>query len=367
MKPIFALLLLTFIIGSCRKELVPTKDPYLQNVAAGLKGSMLQSIFSELNFKGAVLSRVDSIDLYILRVPLSGKNLAREFVLLQTTREGGIIKGRMIQLNKETSGVPYEYNGAITIRTLNGTILTTSSVKNGYITAFKAQPKAQRTTSLLPPQYQELPEVVVVASYSSSGMSYSDWACLQTLLDGGSSSGYYYSLDGASPGGGGTSSGGTSGGSSDGGSVTSEGGIQLDSPISIDYENQDVLAPIDIQKYINCFNNIPDVGANCSIEIFVDIPVDSDPAKLFNFESSSPGHTFIQIKKSNGSQSVLQNIGFYPYNGLKTAITNAPMKGKFVDNSEHEFNASLKMDLSPENFRSTITEILYLANFIQYY
>jgi hypothetical protein len=43
-------------------------------------------------------------------------------------------------------------------------------------------------------------------------------------------------------------------------------------------------------------------------------------------------------------------------------LTNAPIDGKFVDNGMHEFNASFKMNLSPQNFNSTLTEMLYLRN-----
>ena len=65
------------------------------------------------------------------------------------------------------------------------------------------------------------------------------------------------------------------------------------------------------------------------------------------------------VKKSNGSASVQQNIGFYPDQGWKTMLTPAPVTGKFVDNAGHEFNASLSMSLTPEQLQSVINEILY--------
>jgi hypothetical protein len=97
-----------------------------------------------------------------------------------------------------------------------------------------------------------------------------------------------------------------------------------------------------------------------------DIPVDSDPKKLLNWETESPGHTFLQLKKSNGNKTVVQNIGFYPGQGWKTLLTNAPVPGKFVDNAQHEYNASLKMGLSPEDFRSTVDHMLELSKHIKY-
>jgi hypothetical protein len=126
----------------------------------------------------------------------------------------------------------------------------------------------------------------------------------------------------------------------------------------VDIETQDVNAPIDVQKFINCFNAIPDAGSTCSIEIMADIPVDSDPNKIFNFDSKSPGHTFLNIKKSNGSQSVSQNIGFYPASGWKTILTNAPIDGKFVDNGQHEYNAGFKLSITPAQLQSALMEML---------
>ena len=90
--------------------------------------------------------------------------------------------------------------------------------------------------------------------------------------------------------------------------------------------------------------------------------MDSDPNKIFDFSNGSPGHTFIQVKKTNGGQSVVQNIGFYPKTGWKTGLTNAPLDAKFVDDGMHEFNAGYTKTLSAEEFKSVLTEIRYLKN-----
>jgi len=62
----------------------------------------------------------------------------------------------------------------------------------------------------------------------------------------------------------------------------------------------------------------------------------------------------------------MQNIGFYPMIGWKTLLTTAPVEGKFVDNSEHEFNASLKMSLTPEDLKKTLDEMIYLSSVVKY-
>ncbi len=74
--------------------------------------------------------------------------------------------------------------------------------------------------------------------------------------------------------------------------------INEDHPILIDFEPIETLSPIDIAKYLKCFSAIPDEGSTCSIEIFSDIPVDDHPDLFFNWNTGSPGHTFLQIKKS---------------------------------------------------------------------
>lgn len=129
----------------------------------------------------------------------------------------------------------------------------------------------------------------------------------------------------------------------------------------VDFEFVENLSPIDITKYLKCFSTIPDDGSSCSIEILVDIPVDENPNRLFNFQQGSPGHTFIQITKTNGTQSITQNIGFYPVGSWKMLL-NEPVQSKILDNGEHEFNASLTMNITPEQLDNTINHMTGLAN-----
>jgi hypothetical protein len=125
-----------------------------------------------------------------------------------------------------------------------------------------------------------------------------------------------------------------------------------------DFEFVENLPSIDITKYIKCFSNIPDQGSTCSIEILVDIPVDNRPNRLFNYEQGSPGHTFFRITKTNGSQSVSQNIGFYP-NATWKMLLAQPVESQIVDNGQHEFNASIKMNITADQLNNTLN---YLSN-----
>src|SRR5690606_38714654 len=70
--------------------------------------------------------------------------------------------------------------------------------------------------------------------------------------------------------------------------------------------------------------------------------------------------------KQNGQYSVTQNIGFYPASQLKTLLTTAPVDGVFEDNQHHEFNASLKMILSSEQFKLLISKMSDLRKRVKY-
>ena len=78
------------------------------------------------------------------------------------------------------------------------------------------------------------------------------------------------------------------------------------------YLNIILVVLLTVYNVTGCFENIPDEGAICSIELFADVPVNSDPMVGFNLQTGSPGHTFLQLHKQNGKYGVIQNIGFYP-------------------------------------------------------
>lgn len=379
MKRLLTIVLLSILVVSCKKEFASKdRNAFMEVLQAYLKDSMQKADYTELDFPRAILSRINR-DTSYLRIPIKGKLLQNEFVLLQTNDYGTIVRGRKISLiGSKQPDRPTEYNGSIVIHLLGGQELVQSEIIRGYITVnhpkiFKSQHALtgiRSTVALLEPApvYEELPEVVVVGYRSGGGdMSFVNWMSFVGMFgesSGGASSGYYGSSDGY---GGSSSYGGGSGSTGDG--VRSGGSNQStyeDPPMLVDFEKQFYNAAIEIEEYIKCFSTIPDAGAICTIEILADIPVDNDPNKLFNWETESPGHTFLQIKKSNSSQSIIQNIGFYPKTNWKAMLTPAPVEGKFVDNGRHEFNAAFQMNITPAQLQSALTRILYLAKFIKY-
>ncbi len=191
-----------------------------------------------------------------------------------------------------------------------------------------------------------LPMVTIVGTYSDGGTysvdmsSSSAYMLAGTLgLDGGGSGGdtqYLEYLDPLSTDGGGSGT----------------GGYEV---IEWEMDESPDAVGVDISKYLNCFNSIPDQGASYSVKVMVDIPVDANPNSLVNIGATglSVGHVFFGLTKTNGSQSITQVLGFYPATGYKS-LTLQPVDSKIADDAVspghyHEYNASLTLN----NFNST--------------
>lgn len=115
--------------------------------------------------------------------------------------------------------------------------------------------------------------------------------------------------------------------------------------------------PVDLQKMINCFSLIPDAGATYSVKLCTDIPVNYFPDFAFN-TNFSPGHSFLTLTKTNGSQSISQSLGFYP-----SVQSLNPSPGEFHDNGiltrGHEYNASITLNnVGAGNFTTVISKLL---------
>jgi hypothetical protein len=364
MKHTLLILTIALSIVACKKEVVtPSSDRYLETVKQGLRDSLTRQDFQQLDFGKSVLSKVDSVELYVLRIPFKGSDIGSDFVIVKTSGEGRVEQGKIIHHKGKATvygegGVKHHrWDGNITISSLNRKNVLESPIVNGFITAFHSNVNARTFVH----EAGLMPEVVITYVIPSSGsVSWSTWMSFVSFFSQASANeslgGYYSWFDGGgSPGGGG---GGSTGGS---GNPPSGGGPQIDEPILIDLEPDDEKPGLDLQKYIKCFTAIPDAGSTCSIEISADIPVDSDPNKFYDFSTGSPGHVFLTVMKSNGSQHATLNIGFYPQSGYK-ASTYAPTAGKLVDNAGHEFNAALKMGLTPAQLSTVFVRIQQLSN-----
>jgi hypothetical protein len=364
MKHILFILLATILVIGCQKDFKPNNQDYIQTVQKALKDSLTTIDFQSLDFSRSARSRVDSVGLYFFRIPFKGLKPNEHFVLVKTNESGNIEKGKIVHLQGKINelaqggGMLKSWDGKISLSSLDRKKVLESPVSNGYITVFH-QNNRYRTDSH-EAEGHVMPEIIItyIRPYGG-GVHWSTWFMVQNIVSAGATSGSgsgghygdfsggdYASNDGGGYGGGG------------GGST----GADADDPvIYVDRENQDLLNEIDIKRYVSCFNSIPDAGATCSIEISADIPVDDNPNAFFDFRTGSPGHVFLTIRKKNGSQQASQNIGFYPKSGYK-AMTYAPTAGKLVDNAGHEFNASLFMNISPDQLSSVLTRMQQLSN-----
>lgn len=309
------------------------------------------------------MTRLHNSRFDLLKIPFVGKNVSNEFILLKIDSSGNFSKGLIISITGKTTGIDnrYSYNGHINIDFLNRVNKISSIIVDGVISEYHKTSIAYR--SLAEPI---LPEVIVTCYIHSSSdfTTYSDWINLMGLFGNYSgSSGYYSNMNGSITGSGSNNYSG--GGSSGTGGNNSGGGIAEDNTAFIDFEVLSDVA-IDINEYLKCFSSIPNNGASCSVEILTDIPVDNDPNKFFDWSNGSPGHTFLHLTKSNGDKTVSQYLGFYPKYGWKTLLTASTIEGKFDDNGTHEFNASLKRDVKPEEFIGIISKIETLAKNIKY-
>lgn len=355
---------------SCQKDKEEGNDNYyFQKIQQGLLNHLSENEFAQLDFSKIVETRTKS-DVHYLRIGIKNENFKEHFVLLEVTDAGGISRGRNIVLKGAIDENQF-FNGTVSFRDLEGQELLHSTITKGFVDAWHSRRPAAREDLLVDPFL--MPEVIVYA-YPSEGNGCASFISLESLFGAGGGVSYSYGNYGNSVGGYYAGydyyGGGTYREEPDHYAAlqkpAGEGGMISEEETLVDFDVQGDLDPIDLKSYLRCFETIPDDGATCSIEIYADLPVDSDPNKLLDWANGSPGHTFLSIRKTKGSLTISQNIGFYPRSGWKTALTNAPIAGKFVDNEKHEFNASFKMNLNPAEFRNVIAEISSLSQSARY-
>jgi hypothetical protein len=336
-------------VSSCKKTTVTnaqqaiTYQDYVAVVQAALKDSLSSNDYSNLDFGRAILSGVDSLNIHFLRVPLAGQSIANNFLLVKTDAEGHVLKGRFIAITRD-SAVKASFKGSITYRPLQGSQSQRFSIFNGHVQKSSGLSAVSVDKAEEEPIMEggDLPEVIVVGYTDDGGISYADWYCLMSMIDdggGGGTSGYY------SPSGG--------GGGGDGTAAT----------VQVDFDSPENKPAIDIKKYLDCFGNISNTNANCTITIATDIPVDGDPTKFFNWSEGSPGHTYIELFKSDGQGAMVeQNIGFYPSTGWKS-VGGGNVSSKLADDANHEYNAKYTITVTPAQFQDALDRMQALSSF----
>lgn len=341
MNRFLTLLAAALLLVACHKNEFPSSLPgaYVQGVSAALKDSLPAEQYAALDFGHAVQTHIDSAHLHFLRIPFTGKDIAKDFIIVQTDAAGHIQRGQQISIEPSaTSAGTSSFNGQISYHSLSGKTLSSMAVVNGHIQKNITARKAISTMVMAAEDPAmdggDLPDVIVYASYSDGGISWGDWYNLLAMINaggGGYGGGSYY--------------------------VSSGGGGSSSSPaVHIDFDSPESKDAIDVKKYINCFGTIPDAGATFTITIATDIPVDGDPSQFFNWNEATPGHTYIELYKLNNTGLVSQNIGFYPNTPWKTA-TGGNIASKIADDAGHEYNARYTISLSASQFQAALNAV----------
>jgi hypothetical protein len=134
--------------------------------------------------------------------------------------------------------------------------------------------------------------------------------------------------------------------------------------IEEEYVDGDSKPAVDIVKLFKCFDDLPDLpGTTYELTLNTDVPFNSYPGLAHDFVGS-PGHTYITIKKTNGTQSVTQNFGFYPVSGFASAFLGN-VSSKIVNDQYHEANAQLKKQINQNEFTSIRSNAIVWAG-LQY-
>ena len=134
----------------------------------------------------------------------------------------------------------------------------------------------------------------------------------------------------------------------DGGNPGGSGGNE--EIIEFEIDDPDSGPAVDITKLFNCFDQVlSGPNAQFTVRLSSDIPSNKDENTDVVFSKGTAGHSFLSITKSNGSQSVTQNFGFYPQSGYQSLTLNS-VPSKIVNDGNHEINASFIMDINEASF-----------------
>jgi len=375
MKKYIYLTLLSFIFFACKKQdqqNIPANtnqnQSYLANVKAYLKTNLYDTDYVKVDFNNSVLSKQGTD--WFLRIAFLNRKLSRDFILLQTDSIGNCKRGKFVHIRRDSTDMK-TFNGKISIANFQHVATVKKVTENvsateDCVVAEEELDADDCEAAVVPSCSGCLPEVIVVGYISSGGggggsISYGDYLNLVSLASGGAST----SSGTSGSGGGSGSSNGTSSGIYSPVVVPGKPAALQPSPdIMINYETSANNPAIDVPTFMKCFSTIPDAGATCSVTIYADLPVNDNPQYIFNILTGATGHSFLQLTKSNATQSVTQIIGFTTSKPL--AVLGFPVAGKIVNNAGHKWNASLTMSLTPAQLQTEINAVNAFGSNQQY-
>ena len=322
-KLLLLLLSFFFFFQSCKKDIITNSDEvakpaigFVEQAHTFLKVNYTAGSINDLLVNKSSLYKLDS-GRYVIKVPLKTQGL-KNFILLYADSIYGVKKGVLVHIDKTSNTLKGEkFTGTITIKEINGKVKEIKKIVDG----FKVKKATYRTTT---DGYQDLPEVVVIAYRTIDKVNWGEWFNLMFFFGGNlnNKDSYGYMENEGGPGGGGG-----------GGEYQPDPNV-----IEINFDDALTTEPIDLLKYLNCFNQIQNLGATYSIKICAQLPVDNNPVQII--DGLATGHAFLTVTKTNGMSSMTQNFGFYPANGPKS-MALLPVPSKVGDNDFTKYNASL--------------------------
>jgi len=371
MKFYFSVLLIALALFSCKKQDQKLAPPpvrndhgYITNVEAYLKNQLSAVDYASIDTSQFYVSKEGRN--WLLRIGIAGKNIDRDFMLLQTDSTGMVFKSQFVYIRRDSSGLQ-TFNGRISTESLQHSApfkrIFSNNVITGTSTAkatIENSEEADQDDDIVPADDCTgcLPLVVVVGytggggESSGGGISYADYLNLMELANGssstiGASSGIYSPIATA--------------GSISAGGVTSGGSSIKPLPgIAINFETSYSKPGIDVNAFMKCFASIPDAGSTCSITVYTDLPVNDNPQYIFNILTGATGHAFLSLTKTNGAQSVTQYIGKTTSKAI--AVLGFPVTGKIVDNTAHKYNATLTMNVTPSQLQTAINQVVSIGS-----
>src|SRR5689334_8919853 len=99
MKPIICICLVLLCFTSCKKEIKTVDhDSYMNRIKVALKDSLSAIDYGLLDFNRPVVSSVNSLHLYYARIPLKGRQLRNDFIIVKTDYAGNVERGKIVHL-----------------------------------------------------------------------------------------------------------------------------------------------------------------------------------------------------------------------------------------------------------------------------
>lgn len=114
--------------------------------------------------------------------------------------------------------------------------------------------------------------------------------------------------------------------------------------------------PLDLKKRLHDF--YPLDSAEYSVTLCADVPVNSDPGRVYT--KGETGHVFIILsKKVSTGEVISSSFGFYPK--VPVTFLVKKVRSKIMDNSNRDYDVAIEKKTTPEEFAHVLEQCLLLA------